>query len=150
MPPPEPTASQLGALAEKYQLLLQLRTARDGADEPTADRRTLRDLSRRYPRCLRELDILGEAELRRRAEVARAAAVSEGPREPWMGWILRFHTLLAESLAEKAAGHRAPRIPGGRITPLILSKVAAEFAVPVEHVTWTLFPSRRPRDEDLD
>jgi hypothetical protein len=54
MPPSEPTAAELGALADKYAALLRLRTARDGADEPTADRRTLRDLSRRYPGCLRE------------------------------------------------------------------------------------------------
>jgi hypothetical protein len=140
-PTPDVSPEELGRLARKYSTLAVLRAQRDGTDT-TATRQTLRALSQDFPGCLRELDILGEAELRRRAEVTRAAAAG-GPREPWMAWILSFHWRLAEALAKKRL---APaRTAGGRLAPLILAEVAAEFGVPVTTVTDTLMPSRRRR-----
>jgi hypothetical protein len=141
---PRPTplpATDLAALASKYAALASLREQRDGTNA-TPTRQTLRELSQTFPGCLRELDTLGLPELRRRAAVTAAAAAG-GPQEPWMAWILSFHRLLAAALAEKRA--TAQRTAGGRLTPLILGLVAAEFDVPVTTIASTLLPSRRPR-----
>ncbi len=164
-----PSPAELAALADKYQRLVALRVARD-AGGPEATREQLRDLSRRFPGSLRELDTLGEAELRRRA---RAAA--DGASEPWMAWITAFHRLMRAALLVKASRARqrddrneredadlAQRVrsetgltidrdllrafarpPQGRLAPLVLAEVARSFQVEAETMRTCLFPRRR-------
>jgi hypothetical protein len=162
-----PSPAELAALADKYHRLVQLRVARDSGG-PEATREQLRDLSRRFPGSLRELDTLGEGELRRRA---RAAAT--GAAEPWMAWITTFHHLMRAALLVKAARARdqvSPiadqelaeqvrlqtgltielellrafaRPPQGRLAPLVLAEVARAFQVDGETLRACLFPRRR-------
>ncbi len=94
-----PISAELLALADKYDALVHLRTRRDGGG-PEATREELRQLARRFPGSLRELDTLGPAELLRRARAARLAAEG-GPSEPWMGWIAAFHRLMTAALLVK-------------------------------------------------
>lgn len=141
------------ALARKYGRLVELRSRRDGGGVPAA-RDELRALAAEFPGSLRELDTLGDAELRRRAG-ACAAAVSGGDAEPWMAWIDRFHQLMRRALAARASGgdgdddfERAVLSPPeGRMLPLVLAEVSREFDCPADQVAATLFPSRRPRRE---
>ena len=187
-PLPPPTPTELEDLAIKYESLVRLRANRDhdpngtngnsnGHGESVRD--LLRELSRRFPGSLRELDTLGLLELQRRAKVARAAAAG-GAREPWMAWILAFHRLTAAALLIKrdnaarrrgrAVNERASRTqaaelaqfslepplvealahpPGGRLAPVVLSELARRFAVQPRALSETLFPSRRRRAETL-
>jgi len=142
------------ALARKYRRLVDLRGRRDG-DGPAATRAELRALAAEFPGALRELDTLGAAELRRRAD-ACAAAVAGGAVEPWMAWIDRFHALMRQALQARARGagtdpatdsfERAVLAPpDGRMMPVVLGAVAAAFGEPPDRVAATLFPSRRPR-----
>ncbi len=154
MRPPGPlTASRAEALARKYQRLVDLRGRRDGAGAP-ATRGELRALAAEFPGSLRELDTLGDAELRRRA-AACAAAAAGAVGEPWMAWIDRFHTLMRQALAARARGGEArdefERIvlapPDGRMLPVIVAQIAREFGQAQGQVAATLFPSRRrPRE----
>jgi hypothetical protein len=139
VPRPALAADDLARLARKYATLTALRQRRDGTDLLPA-RETLRALAQEFPGCLRELDTLGLPELRRRAEVT-AAALDGAPQEPWMAWILAFHARLAAALAEKRISGQ--RTEGGRLTPLVLREVAAEFGVPEATVAATLLPRRR-------
>lgn len=175
--PEPPTDQELTGLADKYEVLVQLRMARD-QDAPAPSRETLRTLSRRYPGSLRELDTLGLPELQRRATVARQAA-DGAPREPWMAWILAFHRLTAAALLVKrhrsaqrrgtmdpgasldqvaaTAGFRLPaelierlgHPPGGRLTPVVLQELALRFGVAPRELAETLFPSRRRRTDSV-
>jgi hypothetical protein len=188
VPPPTPT--ELEDLAIKYESLVRLRAGRDedangtnGTDNGNGHNQTarelLRELSRRFPGSLRELDTLGLLELQRRAKVARAAAAG-GTREPWMAWILAFHRLTAAALLikrdnaarrrgravnERASRKQAAEVarfnldpplvaalihpPGGRLAPVVLSELARRFAVQPRALAETLFPSRRRRAETL-
>ena len=137
------------ALARKYDRLVELRSRRDGAG-PMASREELRALAAEFPGSLRELDTLGDAELRRRA-ASCALAVGGGPAQPWMAWIDRFHQLMRQALAARANPGTEPddferavlSPPDGRMLPLVLAQVAREFDEPPEEVAATLFPSRR-------
>jgi hypothetical protein len=162
--------SELEALADKYEALVRLRTRRDSGG-PQATRDELRELARRFPGSLRELDTLGPVELGRRARVARAA-VAGGPDEPWMVWIATFHRLMSAALlikgdptvrhgrtveaelalrAEARAGfplgsalvQAFARPPAGRLAPLVIGELARRFGVPAEEVRGCLFPRRR-------
>jgi hypothetical protein len=140
---------RLEALARKYGRLVELRSRRDGGGVP-ATRAELRALAAEFPGSLRELDTLGDAELRRRA-AACALALQGGPAQPWMHWIDRFHQLMRQALAARANRGAAPddferavlSPPDGRMLPLVLAQVAREFGQPADHVAATLFPSRR-------
>ncbi len=139
------------ALARKYGRLVELRSRRDGAG-PMASREELRALAAEFPGSLRELDTLGDAELRRRA-AACAAAAAGAATEPWMSWIDRFHHLMRQALAARAKGgpggsdfeRAALSPPEGRMLPLVLAEVAREFGQPADQVRATLFPSRRAK-----
>jgi hypothetical protein len=201
VPPITPT--ELDDLASKYESLVRLRASRDhdpnggsqtntvngsngvntvngsNGDNGQSVRDLLRELSRKFPGSLRELDTLGLLELQRRARVARAAAAG-GAREPWMEWILAFHRLTAAALLIKrddAARRRGrpvnegasrqqaaavarftldpplvaelTRPPGGRLAPVVLRELARRFAVEPRALSETLFPSRRRRAETL-
>lgn len=140
---------RLEALAGKYGRLVELRSRRDGGGTP-ATRDELRALAAEFPGALRELDTLGDAELRRRAG-ACAAAVTAGAVEPWMAWIDRFHQLMRRALAARAGGgvgaddfeRAALSPPDGRMLPLVVAEVSREFGQPADMVAATLFPSRR-------
>ena len=140
---------RIEALARKYGRLVALRSRRDGGGEP-ATRAELRALAAEFPGSLRELDTLGDTELRRRAG-ACAAAAAGGPVEAWMAWIDRFHQLMRRALAARASGgagdddfERAMLSPPeGRMLPLAVAEVAREFDRPADQVAATLFPSRR-------
>jgi hypothetical protein len=95
-----PDPADLAALAAKYEVLVVLRARRDGGGRQ-ASRKELRELSRRFPGSLRELDTLGQEELRRRAHAVSLAAVG-GPQEPWMAWIAAFHRFMLAALLVKA------------------------------------------------
>jgi hypothetical protein len=163
-----PSPADIAALAAKYEALVLLRVRRDGGGRE-ASRDELRDLSRRFPGSLRELDTLGEAELRRRARAARLAAAG-GPQEPWMAWIAAFHRLMMaallvkadrqgargsdQDLAERASNQAGilldqtlvrafARPPAGRLVPLVLAELAQQFGVSVEEMRSCLFPRRR-------
>ncbi|HVY38076.1 MAG TPA: hypothetical protein VHM31_09075 [Polyangia bacterium] len=154
--PPSFSASlsrdRVEALARKYRRLVDLRGRRDGdGSGPAATRAELRALAAEFPGALRELDTLGAAELRRRAEACAAAAAGGGV-EPWMAWIDRFHGLMRRALQARARGAGADPFecavlapPEGRMMPLVLGEVAAAFGEPLDRVAATLFPSRRPR-----
>jgi hypothetical protein len=144
-----PAPERIRALAEKYQRLSALRARRDG-DGAAATRAELRALAAAFPGALRELDTLGAAELKRRAD-ACAAALAGSPPEPWIAWIDRFHALMRRALAARARGD-GPRDrferavlspPGGRMLPVVVSEVAGAFGVPAERVARALFPPRR-------
>ncbi|HVV16862.1 MAG TPA: hypothetical protein VHH90_06620 [Polyangia bacterium] len=140
------------ALARKYRRLVELRGRRDGdGTGPAATRPELRALAGEFPGALRELDTLGGPELQRRA-AACAIAAGGGLAEPWMAWIDRFHALMCRALQARARGtgddafERAVLSPPeGRMLPVVLAEVAANFGEPPDRVAATLFPSRRPR-----
>jgi hypothetical protein len=64
-----------------------------------------RDLARRFPGCLNELDTLPLDEVDARA-AALAGAAAGGPVEPWMAWIAGYHALVRAALWIK--GRRPP------------------------------------------
>ncbi len=148
-PSPSLPAARAQALARKYQRLVDLRARRDGDGEP-ATRGELRALAAEFPGSLRELDTLGDAELRRRA-AACAAAAAGGAGEPWMAWIDRFHGLMRQALTARARGGGpqddfertmlAP--PDGRMLPAVVAQIARESGEAESEVAATLFPSRR-------
>jgi hypothetical protein len=169
-PPPEPTPAELAELADKYDQLVRLRAVRDTDDSASA-REVLRDLSRRYPGSLRELDTLGAEELERRALAARAAAAG-GAREVWMDYVLAFHRLMAAALFLKAAGREGAIDPagasqiagvplppellaalkrptGGRITPVVLAALGRRYGRPAREIAGVLFRTRRASPYDL-
>ncbi len=156
MPAIQLLPERAAALARKYDRLVQLRSRRD-ADGPPASREELRALAAEFPGSLRELDTLGDAELRRRAAACAAAAAGATP-EPWMPWIDRFHQLMRQALAARAKGGQgesdferaALSPPEGRMLPLVLAEVAREFGHPAEGVRATLFPSRRAKRHDQE
>jgi hypothetical protein len=139
------------ALARKYRRLVELRARRDGGGTgPATTRAELRAVAAEFPGALRELDTLGTAELRRRAQ-ACAAAAAGGAGEPWMAWIDRFHELMRRALQARARDTGADPFeravlspPGGRMLPVVVAAVAAAFGEPPDRVAATLFPSRRP------
>jgi hypothetical protein len=166
-----PSPAELAALADKYDALVRLRARRDSGG-PEVSREELRDLARRFPGSLRELDTLGPAELARRARAARAA-LAGAPGETWMVWISTFHRLMAAALlvkgdpslgrertveetlasrAEARAGFPLERTlletfarpPTGRLAPLVIAELARRFGVSAEEVRGCLFPRRRP------
>lgn len=118
-------------------------------------RRAMRALATQYPGCLRELDTLGLHELRRRAQAASRAAAGDDNIEPILIWIAAFHRLMAATLEIKAHRtqtehplindtyrHLVAHPPGGRLLPLVMETLAAHFGMPIQDLTYALFPSR--------
>jgi hypothetical protein len=182
--PTELTAEARAALLRKYRLLLGWRRARDAAAgapsvEPAPVRgdapatpAAMRALAVEFPGCLRELDLLGAAELARRVTVLEAEpspAISPSkawppPSEAWMIWIWTYHRMLAAALEDRRrvapasvgapAGPpglvadfvRASRAPAeGRLSRVAIVCLADALGVPPAQLSATLFPARRPR-----
>lgn len=157
---------ELRALARKYRALVGLRARRDGGGPSDDDggggevTARLRELAGEFPGCLRELDTLGAEELSRRAQaVEHAAAGDGGESEEWMAWIWDYHRLMRAALAvrrgdrggeidaEFAAEVSAP--PEGRLSIVVLRRLAAIHGRPAQEIAATLFPVRRPSPYQL-
>jgi hypothetical protein len=162
----------LAQLARKYRALAELRGAR-ARGEPIPGREVFRALAAEFPGALNELDNLPLAEIERRlSALTRALAGGPEERwMAWMHRYhalmraalyvkprvarraeLAAHeaSSLAERTAERAgvpvdaafvASVRAP--PGGRLSRLVLERLAAEFAASPAVIREALFP-RRP------
>jgi hypothetical protein len=80
----------------------------------------MRALSEEFPGCLRELDVLGAAELRRRVALLDAAAtgvealgaVDATDSPDWLLWVAAYHRLMRAALAARRMMERAERISG--------------------------------------
>jgi hypothetical protein len=149
-PSPGPSTGELAALLRKYQLLLVWRARRDGASEDHAkdddeiktaqlpvaetDRRALRDLAHEFPGALRELDVLGLAEIARRVERLRdrvtmtvEAGGNLGIDDSWVEWILAYHGLMRAALVVKRASGRTRRQLSGAELALTLEAARGHF-----------------------
>src|SRR6185503_14018776 len=157
---PGPDAAALAALARKYAALAGLRARRDSGGS-AATRAELRALAAEFPGCLRELDTLGVKEIARRAS-ACAEAAAGAAAEPWMAWIVTYHTLMARALEVRAtSGGKSARAaadaferaalapPGGRVNVVVLREIGERFGLPAATVAAALFPVRRRSPYDL-
>jgi hypothetical protein len=133
-----PSLTDLEALADKYDALVQLRSRRDSGG-PEASRLELRELARRFPGSLRELDTLGPVELRRRAVAARVAAAG-GPCEPWMSWIAAFHRLMTAALLVKAdPSSRRGQAPSADVQEELARRAELQVGIPLERTLLRTF-----------
>jgi hypothetical protein len=164
------TADVRAALLRKYRLLARWRRAKDaearGAGEATggATAGEMRALAEEFPGALRELDLLGLAELERRAAHLATAPEYEPANEnanenaKWIAWISAYHALLRLALALRgptppAATPSSPademflsdvrRPPGGRLSAVVLQALGRHFGLPAEEIRAVLFPPRR-------
>ena len=132
---------RLAALLGKYRTLLQLRATRDqqSADVTVSNetKNVMRQLSRAFPGCLRELDCCTQVELTSRYH-AVADAVAKGAVAPWIEWMSRYHELLGLALATKTQ-----RAAGGRLVPVVFAALEKETSIDRDTLKETLFP-RRP------
>lgn len=157
------SAAARAALLRKYRVLARWRRAKDrafetsadhtrtspadepgrlGLDEAVADRNAMRALATEFPGALRELDRLGAVEIERRVTVLSSARASDDDDEPWMAWIVAYHELMRQVLADKRAGTGA-RAPEGRASIGALRALEARFGLPAEEIGAALFPPRR-------
>lgn len=137
------TPEELAALAQKYATLGDLRRARAAGDEPPPAH-VFKDLSRRFPGCLRELDTLPLPTIDARRDALLAAAAG-GPVEPWMTWLSEYHAGVRETLSARLRG-RAARAQGearARINDTVFAELARVHGVPAEAIARTLFPRAR-------
>jgi len=164
------TPDVLAALLRKYRVLARWRRAKDREGDQAGDVASppaMRALAEEFPGALRELDLLGLAELERRVACLEAAA-GEDPAEgngrgapagePWIGWIAAYHALMRVALALRSASPPAAappaiadetflrdvrRPPGGRLSAAVLEALARLFQRPVHEFRTVLFPPRR-------
>ena len=132
---------RLAALLGKYQTLLQLRATRDQQPGEAAvsneTKNIMRQLSRAFPGCLRELDCCTQLELTYRYH-AVTDAVATGTVAPWIEWMARYHELLGLALATKTQ-----RAAGGRLVPVVFAALEKETSIDRDTLKQALFP-RRP------
>jgi hypothetical protein len=155
---------ELRALARKYRALVGLRARRDGGGKDGGGDAgdvtlRLRALAGEFPGCLRELDTLGAAELARRARVVEDAAGGGGAREPWMAWIWDYHQLMRAALAlrrgepagvvDQTFVSEVTAPPEGRISIVVLRRLAGTHGRPAKEIAAALFPVRRPSPYEL-
>ncbi len=163
-------AGEREALLRKYRLLARWRRTKDASpdDRPApgdhgAGPAAMRALADEFPGALRELDVLGLAELERRiARLAAPGGDEDAGAEPWMSWIVAYHRLMRIALATKrsaADGDARPpaasrdldeaflreirRPPSGRLSLTVLQALGRRFDVPADDIAATLFPPRR-------
>jgi hypothetical protein len=122
-------------------------------EDGLADREAMRALATEFPGVLRELDRLGAVEIERRVSVLSRLEASgaddsdsdggdDGGDEPWIAWIVAYHELMRQVLADKRAG-TAARAPEGRASIGVLRALEARFGLPAEEIGAALFPPRR-------
>lgn len=160
-----PSADELLALAEKYATLGELRRAH-ARGEPHPPREVLRELARRFPGALNELDTMTLELIDERASKLRNASKTRRT-EPWMGIVHSYHALYRAALVLKPllaklgaddarareAAERAglddelvraiAKPPRGRLTDVVLARVARDHAETEEAVARLVLP--RPR-----
>jgi hypothetical protein len=151
------------ALLRKYRVLARWRRAKDrafetsphqeetgpadqadrlvGLEDTVADRAGMRALAAEFPGALRELDRLGSVELERRVMVLSRRDAGDDD-EPWMAWIVAYHELMRQVLADKRAG-TGTRAPDGRASIGVLRALEARFGLPADDIGAMLFPPRR-------
>jgi len=170
------TPDVLAALLRKYRLLARWRRAKDLSVRPSADTAVasvdpvevaspaaMRALAREFPGALRELDLLGAAELERRAACLQVVLEQDGPAceaegERWIAWIAAYHALMQLALALRSPSPPAgpppaiaddaflrdvQRPPGGRLSAAVLQALARLFQRPADELRTVLFPPRR-------
>jgi hypothetical protein len=128
-----------------------LRRALGAGGAPDASARAeLRALAAQFPGALRELDRLTTDEIDRRARVC-----ADGPDEPWMAWMARYHELMRAALALRRGAHgddtatvddafavAITRPRHGRLNVVVFARLSVEFATPARDIWDTLFPRR--------
>lgn len=137
------TREELAALAEKYATLGELRRARARGEEPPPAR-VFKELARRFPGCLRELDTLPMETIDARRDALHIAAEG-GPIEPWMTWLSEYHAKVREVLVAKVRG-RAARASGEarvRINEQVFAELSRAHGVPAEAISRAIFPRSR-------
>src|SRR3569623_2027559 len=157
----EVTAEVRAALLRKYRLLARWRRAKDLSFEAPGDASevaapaAMRALAAEFPGALRELDLLGLAELERRIACLDREA-SELGRNKWIAWIGTYHALMRLALALRGPTPPAPpplaaahilrdvhQPPGGRLSAAVLQALARLFQQPADEIRAVLFPPRR-------
>lgn len=98
----------LRGLCDKYERILALRLAhdlardsRDAFAESPSPQDAMRELARRFPGALRELDRLPVEVIRTRIDELRSAQENPMKRQAWMSAQARFHALARGALAAK-------------------------------------------------
>jgi hypothetical protein len=135
------TVNDRAALLRKYRLLASWRLARDEDDHSTevgrANRAALKALAEEFPGALRELDLLGLPEIKRRIGRLTPPGLRRGQRaakragqnwlseraasrltdnqdlksDRWIAWILAYHSLMRAALVTKRTLGRARPSP---------------------------------------
>lgn len=126
-------AADRAALLRKYRALAEWRRVRDGGAGAGPDRAALRALSQEFPGALRELDVLGHAELSRRIAALGEGSDVDGERldrraddePPWIRWILAYHRLMRAALVAKRAAGRTRRLSPDALTAVMAAAGAA-------------------------
>lgn len=154
------TAELRAELLRKYRLLARWRRAKDLSVDAPGDERAepaaMRALAAEFPGALRELDLLGLAELERRV-ACLAAPTLDLERERWVAWIGAYHALMRLALALRSPSppaapspiaddvflHDVDHPPGGRLSTAVLQALARRFHRPAEGIRAVLFPPRR-------
>jgi hypothetical protein len=169
-----PTAAEIARLASKYRTLGDLRRAK-ARGEAVPPRGVFKALAEEFPGALNELDMLPLDEIDRRRAALDGAATGAPvePWMAWLhGYHALMRAALrvkgrlrkAREITDARAGALAAeattcagtpvgpdfvravaRPPGGRITPVVLARLAALFEVDPEVILDTLFPHRRAR-----
>lgn len=138
----EADRAQWGPLLAKYRELADLRGARRRGEPPPAKEVFVR-IARAHPGALFELDTLPDDEIEARLRAVTIAAEG-GEVAPWMRWMVRYHELVARTIAARGSGPagRGPR-SGVRASVTALRAIAAEEGVPPEVVSIALFGRKR-------
>lgn len=157
------TTDVRAALLRKYRLLARWRAAKDSSVKASGDASevaapaAMRALAAEFPGALRELDLLGLAELERRVACLASEAI-DLDRQKWIAWIATYHALmrlalalrgptpptaLPVSFADDSFLRDVHRPPGGRLSAAVLQALARRFHQPAEEIQAVLFPPRR-------
>jgi uncharacterized small protein (DUF1192 family) len=168
--PTDVTPEVVSGLLRKYRVLARWRRAKDrsvaaaGQATEVAAPAAMRALAEEFPGALRELDLLGLAELDRRVACLAAATADlerederEDEGEEWIVWIAAYHALMRHALALRSPSPPAgpppiadatflrdvQRPPGGRLSAAVMEALARHFRRPADELRRVLFPPRR-------
>ena len=136
-PIPRLGTAERSALLRKYRQLVRWRRARDAEsdtpDPEAAGRDGLRELAEEFPGALRELDVLGLAELERRvARLDRAGGDAvDSDADAWALWIATYHRIMRAALAAKRALGKQRRPSAAQLAELTAA-TSALAALPLD------------------